>query len=202
MKHDWLNDTTYKDVVIDGSTFKGKPYEDRKVLLNSTMVNEYLPAVKTIHGKGLQLLCTAMAHMEGFNKGTRAYKTNNPGNIGNTDSGANNIIGSLQDGIRLQAEFITAVAMGKKKSYPMGKLVFIKPAYSAEIARNADSYQKSPWVPGYKFTYTGRLDQFVKIYSTGARSGNTYINTIVSYFKQNGIIITAETTLQDIINIL
>lgn len=199
---DWLNDTTYKDVVIEGATFKGKPYQYREVVLNNSMKTIYLPELQKANAsKGMKLLITAMAHMEGFFKGSRSFENNNPGNIGNTDSGKNKKLPTLLDGINLQIGFINDICAGKKSSYPLGKQVNIKPYYSEEIARNATKYQKSPYVPGYKFIFTGQLDQFVKIYSTGARSGNTYLNTIVSYFKQNGIIITPENKLQDIIKL-
>jgi hypothetical protein len=182
-------DETYKDVVIEGSTFPGKPYSsDVKVTLSTEMVKEYIPAMQKVipNGpKGLHLLITVMAQHEGFKAGTRSYRTNNPGNIGNTDSGAN--------------KAISDIIAGKNRSYPMNQLVNIKPYYSQEIAKNAKTYGMSPWLPGYRFTFTGQLDQFVKIYSTGARAGNSYINTIVSYFKANGITIQPNSKIQDII---
>lgn len=60
-----------------------------------------------------------------------------------------------------------------------------------------------PAIPlvGYRFVFTGQIDQYVKIYSTGARGGNSYINIIVSWFKKNGIDITPESRIQDIIKI-
>jgi peptidoglycan hydrolase-like protein with peptidoglycan-binding domain len=196
-------DETYKDVVIDGSTFPGKPYSsDVKVLLNTEMTKEYIPTMKQVlpNGpKGLHLLITVMAHHEGFKAGTRSYRTNNPGNIGNTDSGANKSIATLGDGILLQRNYLNDIVTGKSKAYPMNQAVFIKPYYSPEIAKNSKTYGMSPWLPGYKFTFTGQLDQFVKIYSTGARAGNSYINTIVSYFKANGIAIQPSSKIQDII---
>jgi len=148
--------------------------------------------------KGLQCLLLAMTHQEGFTKGTRAYRTNNPGNIGNTDSGANNVIATLGDGIKLQAQFLQDIAAGKKKNYPLGKFIDIKPFYSREIANNPQ-YGLPPYLPGYKFTYTGQLDQFIKLYSTGARVTNSYLNVIISYFAQNGLSITPESKLSDII---
>ena len=59
----------------------------------------------------------------------------------------------------------------------------------------------SPYLPGYNFVFTGQLDQFVKIYATGARAGNGYVNMIISYFKKNGIYITPKSKIQDIIKI-
>ncbi|MDG1333562.1 MAG: hypothetical protein P8P74_14595 [Crocinitomicaceae bacterium] len=86
----------------------------------------------------------------------------------------------------------------KSSAFPLGKKKVIKPYYSPEIARNPQ-YGLPPYLPGYSFTFSGQLDQFVKIYSTGARAGNSYLSTIISYFKQNGLDITAESKLQDVI---
>lgn len=198
-------DETYKDVVIEGSTFPGKPYSSSvKITLNSEITQEYIPAFsQTIPNaaKGLRLLLTIMAYHEGFKKGSRSYKTNNPGNIGNTDSGANQSIASLKDGILLQKNYIDNIVNGKSKAFPMNQPVNIKPYYSQEIAKNSANYGMSPWLPGYKFTFTGQLDQFVKIYSTGARGGNSYVNTIVSYFTANGLPIKPESKIQDIIKL-
>ena len=193
----------YKDVIIQGSTFPDKPYRsDVNVVLNADMKSKYLPTLAAaLPGapKGLKLLLTIMAVKEGYKKGTRSYKTNNPGNIGNVDSGANRGLPTLQAGILLQKSFIEDIVTNKKAMFPMNKEVTIKPYYSKEIAKNPKVYGISPWLPGYHFVFTGQLDQFVKIYSTGARGGNSYINLIVSSFKANGLTITPESKLQDII---
>jgi peptidoglycan hydrolase-like protein with peptidoglycan-binding domain len=200
---DPANDQTWKDKVIEGSTFPGKPYSSSiAVKLNPDMVNIYVPALNRAFPtapKGLKLLLTIMAYHEGFKQGSRSFRTNNPGNVGNVDSGANQTLKTLEDGIRLQYSYIEGIVNGKNKYYPMNQPVYIKPYYSQEIAQNAKSYQMSPWLPGYKFTFTGQLDQFVKIYSTGARGGNSYINTIVSYFTANGLPIKPDSKIQDII---
>jgi hypothetical protein len=202
---DTSEETKYKNVTIKGSNFPDKPIkENLKVNLSKEMLNEYLPALEKAMGnepKGFKLLVTIMAHKEGFFNGSRSYRTNNPGNIGNTDSGANKKNTTLIDGILLQKNYISKIAEGKNSSYPLGKKKIIKPYYSPEIAKNAKSYGMSPYVPGYEFVFTGQLDQFVKIYSTGARSGNGYLSMIISYFNQNGIKISAESKIQDIIKI-
>jgi hypothetical protein len=147
-------------------------------------------------------LATVMAQQEGFAPGTRSYRTNNPGNIGNTDAGGNNNFKSLKDGITAQLKYIQNVANGKSSAYPVGKSKIIKPYYSPEIAKNQNSYQLTPYLPGYKFEpYTGTLEQFVKIYATGARGGNTYLSTILSFFKKNGFNITEKTTIADIVKL-
>ena len=81
----------------------------------------------------------------------------------------------------------------------MGRKKLIKPYFSKEIAKHTKLYGMSPYVPGYTFRFTGQLDQFVKIYSTGARAGNGYVNMIISYFKKNGMHITPKSRIQDII---
>lgn len=197
------NAERWKGVTIQGSVFPDAPikFNDR-VRLNPEMVNEYLPVIKKMNlTKGMELLCTVMAYKEGFRKGTRSYRTNNPGNIGNTDSGANVQIKTLRDGIQRQVNYINSVAAGTHKAFPQGKLVTIKPYFSPEIAKNQKAYGMSPYLPGYKFTFTGQLDQFVKIYATGARGGNSYLNMILSFFNQNGVTLTPESKIQDIIKI-
>lgn len=194
---------SYKNVTFEGSTFPYDPYKIVPVTLNSTIKNEYLPALDRAFpraNKGLKYLLTAMCHAEGFKPGTRSYRYKNPGNISNTDDGKNKGFKTLEDGIRAQAEHIIKIIDGKSKSYPLGKSVHLKAAFSQEIQNNLKNYQaKDGWIPGYKFLFTGQLDQFIKIYSTGARVTNSYLNVIVSYFKSQGLTITPESKLQDIV---
>jgi peptidoglycan hydrolase-like protein with peptidoglycan-binding domain len=197
-------DTKYKGVTIQGAHFPDTriTYNSR-VHLNKEIVEEYIPVRDQVMAglpKGFKLLVTIMAYKEGFRKGTRSYRTNNPGNIGNTDSGANKHNGSLESGIQLQVDYITRIAEGKHRAYPMGKKKVIKPYYSPEIAKHSKLYGMSPYVPGYEFTFDGSLEQFVKIYATGARAGNSYLSMILSYFKKNGMYITSKSRIQDIIN--
>lgn len=191
----------YSGVYIQGSTFPDDSYKSVKVGLSKAIKEEYLPALEEALPnikKGLKLLMIAMTSHEGFNKNTRSYKTNNPGNIGNTDSGSNKGFPTLKDGIKAQANYLTDVAKGRKSAYPIGKDITIKPYYSPEIENNPQ-YGIPPYLPGYKFKYTGQLDQFIKIYATGARVANGYINHIVSYFAQNDIKIYPSSKLIDII---
>jgi hypothetical protein len=44
------------------------------------------------------------------------------------------------------------------------------------------------------------IEQYCKIYATGARTGNSYITMIVSWYRQNGYNwVTEETTLAQLI---
>lgn len=198
-------DETYKNKIIKGSTFTGTPYcSDARIAFSKEVMEEYIPAINRVmkdDPKGFRLLLIIMTQKEGFYKGTRSYKTNNPGNIGNTDNGKNKKIASLEEGILLQKQYIEKVIENKHKAFPIGTIVNIKPYFSEEIAKNVKNYGMSPYLPGYRFFFTGQLDQFIKIYSTGARAGNTYINMIVSFFENHKITITPETKIQDIIKI-
>lgn len=196
-------DEKYKGVTIQGATFPDAPIKTNlKISLSDEIKQEYFPALAAAledQPKGFKLLCTIMAHKEGYRKGTRSYRTNNPGNIGNTDSGRNTSNLTLKDGVMLQKEYILKIVNGSHKAYPMGKDKRIRPYFSPEIARHAKSYGMSPYLPGYKFVFTGKIEQFVKIYSTGARGGNGYLSMIISYFRNNGLDIGPESTIQDII---
>lgn len=193
----------YKDKVFEGATFPDAPIKRNiRIDFNKYMLSEYIPIIDSIEAnKGLKLLAIIMANKEGFYKGTRSYRTNNPANIGNTDNGRNVGFKTLRLGIEAQIYYIQRVALGKHSSYPIGKQVFLKPYYSEEIARNQKTYGIEPYVAGYRFVYDGSLEQFVKIYSTGARSGNGYLSMIISYFANHGIIINEKTTLKEIISL-
>ena len=198
-----IEDARYSGV---GTTFKNranKPKNNSGLNPNQYIKNEYSPVMNTITGysKGTKMLATIMAMKEGFYPDSRSYRTNNPGNIGNTDAGGNNNFGTLKDGITAQLKYLIKVAEGKHRGYPLNVQKNIKPYKSPEIARNVKSYGITPYLPGYKFKYTGKLSQFIKIYATGARAGNNYLSYIVSFFKTNGENITENTTLKKIISI-
>lgn len=151
---------------------------------------------------GFRLLLTVMAMQEGYDFGSKSFRTNNPGNLGNTDNNATKSFKTLEAGIIAQVKEIEKIVAGKHSAYPMNKRKIIKPFFSREIADNPKTYAgRSPYLPGYDFVFTGQLDQFVKIYATGPRTGNNYINRIISYYTNFGIKITPESKLQDIIKL-
>tara|TARA_Y100000114_G_C11753378_1_gene325606 strand:- start:187 stop:981 length:795 start_codon:yes stop_codon:yes gene_type:complete len=184
-----------------GTTFKNRAFKpsskNYKIKPNNSIKKEYIPTINKITGfsKGVKMLATVMAMKEGFYPKSRSYRTNNPGNIGNTDAGGNNNFATLEDGIRGQLKYLTKVAEGKHRAYPLNSPKDIKPYRSPEIERNVKTYGLTPFLPGYKFTYTGKLSQFVKIYATGARVGNFYLTYIINFFKINGVSIDENTTL-------
>jgi hypothetical protein len=203
---DWEKNGTMVDGSKVPSNLSGPPQYTQKVTINDTMKKEYIPTIKGITGytNGAKLLAIVMAQKEGFKAGTRSYRTNNPGNIGNTDSGSNKQLKTLADGIKLQLDYITKVANGQHSAYPLGQVKVMKPYYSPEIAKNNGPngpYKgMTAYLPGYKFTYTGMIEQYCKIYATGSRTGNSYITMIVSWFRQNGYnTVTEETTIKQIL---
>lgn len=191
-----------KERIIEGYSFPDAPIRTNlKVSFSKEMREKYIPEINKLKAnKGVKLLATIMANKEGFKAGTRSFRTNNPGNIGNTDSGANVSYETLKAGIEAQIRYIETIANGTNKAHKFG-IRTIKPFYSQEIARNQKTYGIDPNLPGYRFDYKGQLGGFVKIYSTGARGGNGYLSQIISYFKENGIIITEHSTISEIVSI-
>jgi hypothetical protein len=205
---DWAN----KGTIVSGSKVPSNvakaPSYNSKVSLNKTITSKYLPVIKGMTGytTGIKLLAIVQAQKEGYYPDTRSYRYNNPGNIGNTDSGNNKGFSSLKDGIQAQINYIYAVAKGSDKNYPLNVERTLKPYYSKEIDDNNGTGQvyagSTAYLPGYKFVYTGKIEQYVKIYSTGARQSNSYITTIVSWFRQNGFTnVTEETTIDELIKL-
>lgn len=196
----------YKNVTIIGSTFPDAPYNDEvTIIFSKGMREKYLPTITKVmkdRPLGYKLLLIVMAMQEGFDYGSKNFKTNNPGNLGNTDNGSIKTFKTLEAGITAQIQEIEKIITGKHSAYPMNKRKIIKPFFSPEIAYNPKTYgDKSPYLPGYDFIFTGQLDQFVKIYATGPRTGNNYINRIISYYKNFGIKISPQSKLQDIIKL-
>lgn len=200
----------FDGLVIKGSKAPiGEVKNNIKVTFSSAILEDYIPVWNEVEApKGIKMLALIMAQKEGFidlpgtKDDSRSFRLNNPGNIGNTDLGANKGFSTLKKGIEYQIKFLIEVATGKNKLYPIGKKRSISAFYSPEIAKNKATYRLEPYCPGYVFDpYTGRLDEFIKIYSTGARQKNTYLSLIISYFKNMGYTITEATTLQEILNI-
>jgi hypothetical protein len=163
--------------------------------VSKTIKEVYVPALdKAVPdgSKGIKMLITAQTQMEGFAPGTKAYRTNNPGNIGNTDNGGTKKLTNLEQGVKLQYDYVADVALNKKSPYILDSKIKRDGIYDKD---SGQSY------PGIDFTYKGTLDQYLKVYSTGARKYDTYVNLVISYFKKNGHTITKDTTLKQIYDI-
>lgn len=196
----------YLKMTFDGSTFPDDPYRRVKVTMDKHILDEYLPAFDRVLPDaplGRKLLLSVMADAEGFRPGSKSYRTNNPGNIGNTDDGSTRAYKTLDEGILAQSEKIDRIIAGKSKAYPMGKSVYLQPGHSQEMERNKKTYGvTSGYYPGYRFVFTGQIDQYVKIYATLARVSNLYVNTIVSWFHKNGFTqVTPESKIQDLVKL-
>ena len=177
------------NTIIQGDTvptsLSAAPKYNQNLALNNTIKNTYVPKLNSIPGysKGLKILATVMTHQEGFYPSSLAYRTNNPGNIGNTGKNTKSY-STLDKGIKIQLQLLKAISNGSEPNYQLNTTIQLP--------------QSSPY-PGYKFTYTGKIKQFVKIYAAGARSSNAYISNIVSYFHKQGYTwITEDTTLQQL----
>jgi len=167
-----------------------------KVNVSQVLKRVYIPTLEKVvpqGSKGIKMLITAQTQMEGFAPGTKSYRTNNPGNIGNTDNGGTRKFDTLEKGILGQYNYAVDVALNKNKNYKLGA------RKQAPSIYDKDSKQT---YPGIDFKFNGSLDQYLKIYSTGARKYNTYLNLVVGYFAKNGYTITGDTTLKQIHDIV
>lgn len=167
----------------------------RGVNSNDFIKNTYIPALnkQVPNGrKGIKLLITAQAQFEGYKPNNLAYRTNNPGNINNTDKGNQKFFDSLEQGIQAQYNHTVKVVTNKE------------PNYILNTRKKAPGVtdKKGITYPGIDFIYTGKLKQYLQIYATGPRLDDNYLNFIIGYFKNNGINITGDTTLQEIYNIV
>ncbi len=141
-------------------------------------LNRALPNIP----KGAKTLLTAQTSIEGFYPGTKSWSTNNPGNIGNVDTGGIVKYATLEDGIKKQYDYISGIISGNNKYYKIG----------AHVTRPAVTYNGVSY-PGIDFTYDGSLYQYLQIYSTGARKSNAYLNYVVSFFQKEGYTIDGHT---------
>ena len=203
----WVTNLKAQTIVLKGSTEKtsGPTYSDgftstgvstteKKGIgsVSKTLKEVYIPTLEKVvpnGSKGIKLLITAQTQMEGFAPGSKSYRTNNPGNIGNTDNGGTRGFSSLDTGVKGQYDYTVGVALNKNSNYKLNTHVKRPSVYDKDSAQT---------YPGIDFTYKGTLDQYLKIYSTGARKYNTYLNIVVSYFAKNGHTITGDTTLKQI----
>jgi len=156
-----------------------------KITIPKYIQEEYIPALNRVINsknpslpngssaitKGISLLFQAQTKIEGFYPTSKAYKTNNPGNVGNTapgiDPNSTQIFPTLDDGIR--AQYVQII----------------------EPALNGTSRHYSPLTT---------LFQYASVYQTGDPTSytNAIINYFIHIGNVN---ITDTTTLLDISNI-
>jgi hypothetical protein len=159
--------------------------------MNKWVRKEILPLLESTefkkkYTKGLRMFALVKAIKEGYKPGSRSYKTKNPGNIGNTDSGANKPQSSLKVGLTLLLDYIKGAGNGTKSGWAYGPKT-IPQYYSNEIAGNPRNYQRPDGcLPGYTGNYQGQLGFFTKKYATFARVNNNTISELKTIFKYNG----------------
>jgi hypothetical protein len=102
----------------DGGSSKYEGYKEQKVSQSDTIRNEYIPAQNQALPnveRGPKLLMQAQAQLEGFKPGTKAYRTNNPGNV--YPNGNKNGFPTLKDGIQAQWNMVLGLAYANKSKY-------------------------------------------------------------------------------------
>jgi len=194
-----------------------RPNEDVKAeilpILNSP---EYLSK----YTKGHRMFALVWTMKEGYNGPksgksiSRSYRTKNPGNIGNTDSGNNKEFGTIKEGLDYLMNFLKKVSLGDPSiangAYKFGPKT-IRPTWSNEVANNPNAYgryyngdRNKPigCLPGYTGDYRGQLGAFSIIYSTFSRVSNGSISKLSAIFRINGFNrkIDGNTTLGELIS--
>lgn len=186
---------TYIDGWDTPSSFCGKAIAPPKIS-KTVKINQYVkrdilsvlesPAYKKAYTKGHRMVALTYAIKEGYKPGSASYTTKNPGNIGNTDSGARKTFNTIKEGIDYLLSYYKQRADGTAKGWEFGKKE-IPPYFSKEINNNPKNYQRpNGQLPGYRGEYNGEIGYFVKRYATFARVNNNGISGLATIFKING----------------
>jgi hypothetical protein len=196
----WDTPLSFENVAI------AKPKISKTFRLNGYIKKDILPIInspdyKKNYTKGHRMLALVYAVKEGYTLDSVSYKTKNPGNIGNTDSGARNNQNTLKDGMKLLMDYFSGKANGTERGWEFGYKK-IPPFFSKEIQNNPQNYRRpSGYLPGYEGNYYGEIGYFVKRYATFARVNNNGISGIATLFKINNYPseINGNTKLSDLI---
>jgi hypothetical protein len=137
----------------------------------------YIPTLNKASGSvGVKVLALSHTIMEGFFPGSKAYRTNNPGNIGTSlEMGTTGIYKTLADGVNAQIKYLTTIIDG-------GTWLKVNKYYP----KKGDTTLKE-----YIYTYAppGKKDN---------NNPEAYINSFISSFQKQGFTITRDTTLNQI----
>jgi hypothetical protein len=196
----WDTPGSFENVAI------AQPKISKTFRLNGYIKKDILPIInspdyKKNYTKGHRMLALVYAVKEGYTLDSASYKTKNPGNIGNTDSGARNNQNTLKDGMKLLMDYFSGKANGTERGWEFGYKK-IPPFFSKEIQNNPQNYRRpSGYLPGYEGNYYGEIGYFVKRYATFARVNNNGISGIATLFKINNYPseINGNTKLSDLI---
>ena len=192
----------YSDDFTETGTSKTEVTGIKTVNVNDAIKEIYIPTLEATlpnASRGLKWLMTAQTSVEGFiapkgkKKGSLSFRTNNPGNIANTDSGkSRKSHPTLAHGITAQYNHIKLVATNKERNYIIGSKKFSKPNYDSDTGITHN---------GLNIIYNGSLGHYLKVYATGARDNDNYLNYVIGYFKKKGVAISGSTLLSDIVKI-
>lgn len=120
---------------------------------------------------GLKAFLEAQTIHEGFypadggKSASKSWRTNNPGNIGNTDDGTTNQIANLTAGVQLQIDLLGRIIAGDNRNYPKDPTLYeyisryAPPCYRPDKANNPNLYTKSTNNP---ISYTNAVIAYVK----------------------------------------
>jgi hypothetical protein len=139
--------------------------------------------------KGMKALIEAQTRREGFypaadgEKASLSWRTNNPGNIGTTESGGLGKFDTLTEGIQRQIDYINEVIAGDNRNYPPD------PTLYEYISIYAPPCTRVP--PEKKLYVKSKINNPI-----------SYTNGVIAYVKgEYGIDITADMRLSQIVAI-
>lgn len=107
------------------------------------IASQYIPVLNAIVAPdGLKLLALAHTTIEGFFPGSKAYRTNNPGNIGTSRiANSTGAYPTLKEGTQAQLNQINLILTGKSKYYkPDSTLKQYIYTYAPPAENNSEAY--------------------------------------------------------------
>lgn len=189
----------------------------KNVTPNASVKRDIVPIIngsdyKSKYTLGHRILAMVTVLKEGYNEiysdnplGTKAYRTKNPGNIGNTDSGKEKTLSSVKEGMELVMEYYSKRNKGTGFTKSLKIWNFgpqkLSPKFSEEIQENLANYGNPPngCLPGYEGNYQGEISYFVKRYSTASRINNSGLSRFKTLFELNGYTnFTTSSKIQDL----
>lgn len=108
----------------------------REIVFSNEILKLYIPAWEKCEGaQGLKYLALIMTQMEGFEKGSRSFKEPTIREMQGIQITEQTRSSALYKLVFEQIDYLTRVANGQHKAYPLGKLKIINPYYSPEITK-------------------------------------------------------------------
>jgi len=198
--------STVKVTVIPPSTTQPSPTgtDTSGADTATTVTNVYIPARDQQLPNaplGLKVLITAHTLMEGFSPKTVTYVTNNPGNIGTQINNPNVQLSSVTCPSGLSSY---QTYSGNGNNWGCYPTLAQGIQGQANLAIAAASGTVSPYKVGGSNGYDGSLAEYLNLYEHGTTTADTnstnYLNYFIKFFAQNGITVTGQTPLSQIVN--